>query len=597
MTFRFDVLVGEDLQDVELDKEYTLDDMIANYTYVYLGEDKLTFKEVSFLKSANEDGSADLNVTAVDENDNTWKLHYAFPAAPEAEKFETITADVTMTKEPYWFWTLYTFEAQDAANAIVLELLPDDAIYGTWEAGENADITGAVTPLNGIESEIYSGEVTIEQNAEGFKITGKVLCWNSTEYTLDLTYTIPDATRQAELTLENLELGVFEGAWQLAGFNEDGTQYISIAAYTDEITGTYTEADLAADYCYIYTGLEFDEEGYVAAGNQFTLLKADLNVTFNEADSTITVAGTFRAQNADDATDIPEFTLALSGRIPTPEVSDMTFTFAEDAEGITVTPSNDEDAWDWYLVNEETFEYYGAEYIAEAIYGNYGDTYAVTGEQLLSFEDDLAYYLETSGTYYLVVWGAGENNVTTEAAAYKFEFDSGLPEGCTQYDAEDDFEVDFADFNIYADDEEEGVWWIIAQGEEGEYLQIAIVAPELVAGEYPVLEESEEPYAVAGGLDLSTSQIFGSFVGYLNGQYISVPLWALTEGTVTLNENETIDVDAVNCQGAKIQCKLGAAQGIDNVDADKVATKSIKNGQLIIRKNGVDYNAQGAIVK
>ena len=585
MTFRFDVLVGEGLEDVKLDSTYTLDDMLANYTYVYLGETKVYFTEVSFLKSSNEDGSADLNVVATDENGNVWKLHYAFPAGPEAEKFETITADVTYTKEAYWFWYLYTFEAADEANAIVLEIMPDDSFFGTWEAGEKGDITGAVTPLNGLESEIYSGEVTIEQTAEGFKITGKVLCWNSTEYTLDLTYVIPAATREADFVLADLELGVYEGAWQLMGYNEDSTVFASIAAYADEISGHYTAAELAADYC-----LLGNEDG------DFEMLKAELDVLFNEADSTILITGTFRGQNGED---IPEFNVTLSGRIPAPEVSDMTFEFADEEEGIRVTPSNDDDAWDWYVVNEATFEYYGADYIAEAIYGNYGNTYAVTGEQLLSFEDDLAYYLSESGTYYLVVWGAGEREMTTEAFVHEFEYESGLPEGCTNYDAAEgnDFIANFAEFGVFAG-EAEGEWWIEAQGVNGEYLALAISAPELVAGVYPIAEESAEPFVAAGSLDLSEGKIYGSFAGFLttSGQ-IQVPLWCLFAGNVTLNEDNTVDVDAVNCAGAKIQCKLGGTQAIDNVDADKVATKSIKNGQLIIRKNGVDYNAQGAIVK
>lgn len=589
----FDIVVAEGLEDVEEGKEYTLADMLESYSNVTYNEEKADFVEASFVKIP-QNGGEKYEATAVDTYGRKFHLTYTF-TEPVAENFETISAEVTLTKGTILIWTQYTFAGADEANAIVLELIPDEDIYGTWEAGK--DITGSVTPLNGLKSEIYSGEVTIAATAEGFKITGKVLCFNNTEYTLDLTYVIPDATRQADFTLANLEANVFDGGWQLSGFNADSTEYITIAALSEEVSGNYTEANLYADYCYIYTGLEFDEEGYLAAGTQFTLLKADLNVTYNEADSTMTITGKFRAQNADDATDIPEFTLALSGRVPTPEVSDMTFEFADEEEGIRVTPSNDDDAWDWYVVDEAMFEYYGAEYIAEAIYGNYGNTYAVTGEQLLSFEGDLANYLTASGTFYLVVWGAGEREITTEAFVHEFEYESGLPEGCTQYDAEDDFEVDFADFNIYADEEEEGVWWIVAQGEEGEYLQIAIVAPELVAGEYPVLEESEEPYAVAGGLDLSSSQIFGSFVGYLNGQYISVPLWALTEGTVTLNENETIDVDAVNCQGAKIVCHLGEAQAINNTDAAIKAAKVVRNGQLIIIKNGVEYNAQGAVVK
>ncbi len=594
---RFDIVVAEGLEDVEEGKEYTLADMLESYSNVTYNEEKASFVEASFVK-VPLNGGEKYEATATDTYGRKFHLTYTF-IEPVAEKFETITANVTYTAEPYLFWTRYTFEAADEANAIVLELLPDESIYGTWEAGN--DITGSVTPLNGIESEIYSGEVTIEQNAEGFKITGKVLCLNNTEYTLDLTYVIPDATRQVDFTLANLEANIFDGGWQLNGFNADSTEYITIAALSDEVSGNYTEANLYADYCYIYTGLEFDEEGNVAAGTQFTLLKADLNVTFNEADSTLTITGKFRAQNADDATDIPEFTLALSGRIPTPEVSDMTFEFADEEEGIRVTPSNDEDAWDWYVASEEVFEYYGADYIAEVMYGKYGNTYAVTGEQLLSFEEDLANYLTVSGTYYLVVWGAGEREITTEAFVHEFEFEGGLPEGCTQYDAEEgnDFIVNFAEFKI--DDQyvaEHSIYIIGATDAQGNYVSLQIFAPEgLALGEYSVLDNSEEPFVVSGELDLSDGNIYGSFAGKLNASgQITVPLWLLVDGTVTITEHSVI-VDATNCAGAKIQCKMGAAQGIDNVDADKVATKSIKNGQLIIRKNGVDYNAQGAIVK
>lgn len=595
----FDIIVAEGLEDVEEGKEYTLADMLESYSNVTYNEEKADFVEASFVKIPLNGGEK-YEATAVDTYGRKFHLAYTF-IEPVAEQFESITADVTLTKEAILFWTQYTFEAQDAANAIVLELIPDEEIFGTWAAGD--DITGSVTPLNGIESEIYSGEVTIEQTAEGFKITGKVLCFNNTEYTLDLTYVIPDATREAELTLENLELGVFDGAWQLSGFSEDGKTYASIAAYADEVSGTYTESELAADYCYIYTDLVLDEEGYVEEGNFFELLKANLEVVFNEEDSTIVITGTLRAQNEDDATDIPEFTLNLSGRIPAPEVSDMTFEFADEEDGILVTPSNDEDAWDWYVASEAMFESYGAEYIAEAIYGNYGNTYAVTGEQLLSFEDDLANYLTASGTFYLVVWGAGENNITTEVFVHEFEYESGLPEGCTQYDAEEgnDFIVDFAEYEI--DDqylEQYGVLFISAENEDAEFVSIELWLPEdaegLVAGEYPV-DEEQVPQTVTIG-ELSGNTLYGSFAGSHDDEgYINVPFWFFVDGTVTVNENGSITVDVVNCAGAKIQCVLGGAQAINNTDAAVKAAKVVRNGQLIIIKNGVEYNAQGAVVK
>lgn len=105
-----------------------------------------------------------------------------------------------------------------------------------------------------------------------------------------------------------------------------------------------------------------------------------------------------------------------------PEVSDMTFAFSEVADGITVTPSNNEDAWDWIIVSESDFNTYGADSIAETIYYRYGDYYANTGEYTLENEE-IADYIDGAGTYYLIVWGAGEKNVTTAAAYYEFEIE------------------------------------------------------------------------------------------------------------------------------------------------------------------------------
>ena len=586
----FDIIVAEGLEDVEEGKEYTLADMLESYSNVTYNEEKASFVEASFVKIP-QNGGEKYEATATDTYGRKFHLTYTF-IEPVAEQFETITADATMTKEAFWFWYIYTIEAADEANAIVLELIPDESIYGTWKAGK--DITGAVTPLNGVESEIYSGEVTIEATAEGCAITGSVLCFNNTEYTLNLTYTKPGPTREEVLVVEGLALDVFDGAWQLSGYNEDSTKYVSIAAYTDEITGNYTDADLAADYCYVAT--DITEEGY----NYFEMLSADLTVQFNEADSTIIIAGTFVGQNGED---IPQFNLALSGRIPAPEVSDMTFEFADEEDGILVTPSNEEDAWDWYVADAATLESFGGpEGLAQAVYDYYGTYFAEPGERLVSFEE-MGNMLGSDGTYYLLVWGAGEREMTTEAFVHEFEYESGLPEGCTQYDAEEgnDFIVDFAEFELderYV--ESYGVYLIDAQDADNHYLSLQIYAPEgLVAGEYPVLDDSEEAFTIAGELDLSQGKIYGSFAGQLtaSGQ-ISVPLWLLIDGKVTVNEDLSIDVDAVNCAGAKIQCHLAnGEQGIENVKLTEDAKKVVVDGVLYIVRDNKMFNVQGTQVR
>ena len=418
----FDIVVAEGLENVELGKTYTLDDMLANYSYVDYNGVEADFVAAEFTKTI-EEGAEVYTVTATDTYGRVFSLNYSFKA-PEKLYSETITGAVSYTEEAGWFWTNYIFIAEDEENAISLTLSSFDNTYiGTWEAGK--DITGSVfNKAAETTTEIYSGEVIIAPSAEGFTITGAVLCMNDTEYTLILSYTKPSKTRDAALTLSGLEVKLIDGGWQLRGFNEDTTTYVTLAAYADEVSGQYDENDLLPSYSFIYTDIVWDEEGNLESANQFKMLDADLLVAFNEADSTMVITGTFLGQNGED---IPEFTLNLSGKIPAPEVSDMTFEFASDDEGITVTPSNNEDAWDWIVVSADVFADYGADQIAEIIYGDYGNSYAAAGEALLAWDEEISWYTtdeETGdlvpGDYVLVVWGAGSSAVTTPAAYYEF---------------------------------------------------------------------------------------------------------------------------------------------------------------------------------
>jgi hypothetical protein len=122
---------------------------------------------------------------------------------------------------------------------------------------------------------------------------------------------------------------------------------------------------------------------------------------------------------------------------------------------------------------------------------------------------------------------------------------------------------------------------------------------ELPAGVYDIGESSEAGTVSAGSLDASQGRIYGSFAGSLDDEgYINVPLWLLVDGTVTVLENGVIQVNAINTWGSVIECQLGSwPEGVENTEAVAGVSKRIVNGQLVIEKNGVKYNAVGTIVK
>ena len=57
--------------------------------------------------------------------------------------------------------------------------------------------------------------------------------------------------------------------------------------------------------------------------------------------------------------------------------------------------------------------------------------------------------------------------------------------------------------------------------------------------------------------------------------------------------------DVLNSYGRTIKVTLypNGATGVDNITTDVKATKVLRNGQLLIEKNGKIYNATGAEVK
>ena len=117
----------------------------------------------------------------------------------------------------------------------------------------------------------------------------------------------------------------------------------------------------------------------------------------------------------------------------------------------------------------------------------------------------------------------------------------------------------------------------------------------LAPGVYPVADTYATNTVSAGSVD---GYIYGSFAGFITSDNkISIPLWLINQGTATVLENGVIEVNAQNTKGASILVRLGEyPEGIENTKGTDKVTKRLENGQLIIIKNGVKYNATGIIL-
>ena len=287
-----------------------LDDFLVNYTYVTVYADsaatsgkKMNTKGAeAIVTEANDTITFEANLLASDGNVYALQMFFAKPVALNEETIEAENLSV----EAGWF-SVYA-EASDSLYGVSLSFTPENDNDYTGEYTIGSDVSGSITILaDGTKSDVYSGWFIIDIDEEGqYTLEGEVLCFNNTQYTLNLTYVLPEQSRAETITITEGVIALYDGAWQAVGFNADQSRYVSVAAYADTVAGTYGKYDLALSYTYV-----------VALGADtlyYTPLTADLVVTFNEADSTFTITGTMLAQNDDDATDVPFFTINMSGK-------------------------------------------------------------------------------------------------------------------------------------------------------------------------------------------------------------------------------------------------------------------------------------------
>ena len=453
---------------------YTEDDMNLQYTYVN------DFEAVSaHCVVVENNGAIALEGWILAADGNVYHVTMTF-VAPTAETFETITATNLVLDDTYAsYFGILIVEASNEDYTVSM-YLPSDDYLGTFDAEE---VSLSIEGADG-EIEIYEGTITVANTATGVAITGTVLSMDGVQYTLNLTYVIPDATSQETITMSG-KLTNYEGqAWQFIG--STASQMVTIAAYATSIPGTYGRSDLMADYTYVVKVVGSDTLYYDMV---------DANIVVAVSGTNATITGTLKGQNYYDNSDVIEFTLNLTATL-------------EDYE--------------------------------EQPQGNQYDS-------------------QDEGFY------------------YKFP----------TYDIDDQY---LAQYNVFV---------VEAQDAENHKISlefnVAAGTTELPAGVYTISDSYAAGTVSAGSIN---QYIYGSFAGSLDDEgYINVPLWLIVNGTVTVLENGVIEVAATNTWGQGIYSRLGEyPQGVENTEIKGLIRKVMKDGQIIILKDGKRFTTTGIIL-
>ena len=470
--------VGEyDSANGDFDLDYT-------EVEVFTSDDASTVLDAKSAKAVIVERNDSLIIAAeILASDGVKYIFDAFYAAPTKQGEATIEA-TNLVIDDSWFdffgIVMATASNDDYDVYFSLPGTSGDFVIGNEASGD----------INNIE--MYSGSIKIINGSEGAELTGKVLCYDNIEYTLDLKYVRPDKTRDIAIEINDAVLTIYPDSkdWQVVGVNADNTFYVAIDVVSDAVEGTYSEADLDA----YYTAIDsvYVQNDSLKIAEEYVALGMNLIVTFNAQDSTAVITGTYLGQGYLNSEDVPEFTLSIAAKV------------------VTYVPSTE------------------IEYDAEENFNAQYPTYEV---------DDT--YLANYGVLFITAANDDRETIVLEV---------WLPEDAT----------------------------------------------ELVAGTYPVVAEEGVPASVTAG-SFEGNSLYGSFAGTTDAEgYYNIPLWFIVDGVMTVNDKAVIEVQGINSKGYKVNARLGEyGASVANTDAKAVATKILRNGQLIIRRNNVEYDAQG----
>ena len=246
---------------------FTEADLIANNSGIMFGNTYIAFAQADFTVT-DTDERIDLVADVLGNNAVTYHIKM-FYVKPQATAQESITSnELTVNTTYYSYYGVVMFSAADENNSIALTVNVNGLgaqMAGTYVAG--TDFNGEVTPAGGEKSEIFSGSIVVAVAENGnITVTGTVLCSNSVEYTLNLTWVKPEPVT-TNLTMDGMssEFSASSNSIEYKLFNDNYVFFFRIYladGLTDvELGKNYTFADDMKSNTYGSYG--YDADGFI----------------------------------------------------------------------------------------------------------------------------------------------------------------------------------------------------------------------------------------------------------------------------------------------------------------------------------------------
>ncbi|MBP5659157.1 MAG: hypothetical protein J6W89_03970 [Paludibacteraceae bacterium] len=600
--FCFDIVCATGEEDVKSGVTYTLEGMIEDYCEWVNSDDVYNgtaFTAASFKKTVANDGSYTIEASATDANGDIWNLSYSGEAfVPQVYNLTMATANLSYYQSSSDMYI--TMSDADENYIFYFDILLPD--------GQKTLTSGQTYTLADMDADYSYGEDYVEYDyvyyasasftqtvaADG-SYTIAVVIVDKKGNTWNLSYTYTKPTEATNVKIGTVQKDYYSSynliMYQL--LSEDNTQMFVFPIYLESgqedvvLNQIYTLSDMMSSYAYRATNA--GSKNYTEAS--FTKSLYDEGLVKIVAD-VVTADGAFHVVYEEPKTIGPT---GETINVVINEPFDMTY-YSESKDWYITAENNDyKVVIDFFCTNSESpvGSYSSANQDFDLTY-TYLKTKGEESSKINAVEATATVALDNN-ILKLEALILGQNGIVYAIKATRDE--SILPGDETA----EDFEEDFAEYTLddqYFDDYD-GELDVNATNDNNAGLSLAFygATKALAAGEYPVASTGAVGTMLASE-GISGGYLTPSFVGYKSAQGYT-QFWFIVAGKATVDAKGNIEVNATNSAGRTIKCKLAAKEptAVENVNAAQKAVKFIENGQLIIRKNGKNFNAQGVEVR
>ena len=522
------------------------------------------------------------------------------PAAKDTIQVECHNLSVDESFADYGFMMLYASNKEYDIFAMYEDFAAAEGVY------ENIALT-VTDKTTWLDCSSIRGTLTLKETAEGWEANIEAYCDDYNWYSIDMNFEVPVPTKTVKVEFDKSAL---------ASFRADQLNMIQLIQYADDYEASITIYNTSL-------GESFDMEKVLLDYTEFydwtvesSVEIADVKGVLNQRGDTTVINASYIGFNA------VQYDVEFWYVVPTPTDTveiEMPVKFTNTLQdGYYILSSYTPDNSIFISLSPMTDGEVAGTFINDGLFGKFGaeggryDFYS--GNTFIYVESEWQNYTIEKGE--LVVEQAADGTITAEA---KFIARNGVyyhVKMTSEYNVHLDFDepeeiidrtyttVD----NVTIDD----------QTEKNGYIYLALTAADGsdMAAFFFFAEEADEDIVVPAGVyPINSSEEYGTvfanpgvqgdgvwpsfYARMLEDGSLVVPLWLLVDGTVEVSKTEDgypyLEVNAVNSYGVEVHIVYdGTTTGVTDVKKPTNIRKVLRDGQLVIIRDGKTFNVVGA---